>query len=533
MTGSAPRRGPDPGRRRSRFLGPCRTAAMESRIIQGPQQDRSIRSVGARLSSDSKAAAPARGRSTFDTGNTRDDYHDQLDRLLVRPPLRRRRLQVRLPERGGLLLRRLLRLLQVRLQLRHRMLLRRLHLRAVTPIRLPPRLPHLRSRGEARHTYQPGPIMERQDVIIIGGGQAGLALGYHLARRGLRFHIIDGADSVGASWRCRWDSLRLFTPARYSGLPGMAFPDEPDALPARDEVAAYLATYAVAFDLPLRFGEKVLEVVADGSRGYRVRTSVDVHLTDQVVIATGPFQQPLIPSVAAQLSRRVPQLHSRDYRRPDQLPDGDVLVVGGGNSGVQIAAELSAGRSTTLAVGQRLTRIPERLLGRSIFWWLDRAGWMSIEADSWLGRRVRGRELLVGTGPAELARAGVNVVGRITAADDESLMTEDGSRIRPSAVVWATGYRSDYSWVNVPVFSPAGLPVHRRGVTTAPGLYFLGLPWQHTRGSALIGGVGRDAAFLAGQIDACHTARLRRAVTPWSHPRPARRAPESPTAHPA
>lgn len=341
------------------------------------------------------------------------------------------------------------------------------------------------------------------DVLVIGGGQAGLALGYHLSRQGRSFLILDAAHLVGDAWRRRWDSLTLFTPARYSALPGLPFPGDPDHLPGKDEVADYLELYARTFALPIRCGEVVRAVrpLAGGS-GYEVETERVRYEAKQVVIATGPFQRPFVPAFAAGLAPDVVQLHSSEYRNPAQLPArGVTLVVGGGNSGVQITAELAASRPTVLAVGEPLRRLPERVLGRSIFWWLERAGAMNVTVDSRLGRQASTRELLIGRSPGMIARElGVRIVGRAGRAEGRRVVTLDGEEIEIAAVVWATGFRADFTFLEAPVLDERGRPVHRRGVSDLPGLYFLGLSWQHTRGSALLGWVGRDAEYLALQL---------------------------------
>lgn len=348
----------------------------------------------------------------------------------------------------------------------------------------------------------------RYEVVVIGGGQAGLAIGHYLARQGRDFLVLDAAPRVGHAWRTRWDSLTLFTPARYSSLPGLPFPADPEHLPRKDEVADYLEGYARAFGLPVRGGEAVLALrrLPDGP-GFEVETARARYLADQVVVATGPFQTPLVPGLAAGLGPEVVQLHSSEYRSPAQLPaGGTVLVVGGGNSGVQIAAELAATRPTALSVGEPLKRVPERFLGRSVFWWLEALGAMRVTVDSRLGRRLSASDALVGDGPETVARRlGVRVVGRAERAAGSRLHTADGAALDVAAVVWATGFRRDFRFVEPAVLGERGDPVHRRGVTAVPGLYFLGLPWQHTRGSALLGWVGRDAAFLAERI-AAHAA---------------------------
>lgn len=334
----------------------------------------------------------------------------------------------------------------------------------------------------------------RTEVIVIGGGQAGFAMGYHLAERGIGFVILDASEHVGDAWRARWDSLRLFTPARYSSLPGMAFPGDPDRYPGKDEVADFLAAYAARFDLPVRRGERVLALRRE-AEGWTAKTATAQYEAPQVVVATGPFQRPAVPTLGRDLPAEVVQLHSTSYRNPAQLPDGDVLVVGAGNSGVQLAEELSRTHRVHLAVGERMPRLPQRVLGRSLFWWLEKSGVMNVSVDSPLGRRMSRTDTLIGKGPWMLR--GVQLHGRAVEVRGDAVLTADGGRVSPAAVVWATGFQPEFGWIEAPVLDGRGAPVQRRGVTSAPGLYFLGLSWLHTRGSALIGWVGRDAEHLA------------------------------------
>ena len=228
----------------------------------------------------------------------------------------------------------------------------------------------------------------------------------------------------------------------------------------------------------------------------------------QVVVATGPFQLPVIPAVAAAIGPDITQLHSSAYRNPEQLPDGPVLVVGAANSGVQIAAELHRTRPVALSTGSATRTLPQRILGRDLFWWLTTTGLFTAPAQSRLGRRFRNSgELVIGTSTRRLARAGVTVRPRVTAADATTVTFADGSTTTPAAIVWATGYRSDYSFIDITgATDTAGAPVHQRGVSPVPGLYFLGLPWQHTRGSALLGFVGADASHIADHIAAAPAA---------------------------
>jgi putative flavoprotein involved in K+ transport len=352
--------------------------------------------------------------------------------------------------------------------------------------------------SEASHHGVP----ERREVAVIGGGQAGLALGHHLARRGLDFTILEAAGEPGAAWRRRWESLRLFTPARYSGLPGLPFPGDPDHYPTRDEVLGYLAEYVRRFELPVALNSRVRAVrAADG--GYDVEFDGRSLLAEQVVIATGPFQEPAIPAaIAERLDPAVVQLHSTAYTRPADIPPGRVVVVGGGNTGYQIAEELAGSHEVHLAIGSRQTPLPQRILGRDLFRYLDATGLIRKTASSRVGRRMRERDTLIGSSPRRLQRRhGVGLHARATDGAGTSIGFEDGTRVEVGTVVWATGFRSDHSWIHVPVFGEDGRPVHRRGVTGSPGLYFLGLSWQHTRGSALLGWVGDDAEHIAAAIE--------------------------------
>ena len=342
---------------------------------------------------------------------------------------------------------------------------------------------------------------DRFDVAVIGGGQAGLAMGYFLAREGRHFTILEASDSIGAAWRSRWDSLVLFTPRRYDSLPGLPFPGDPDGYPGRDEVIGYLERYASTFELPVELNSPVQSVApADG--GFVLNLGTRTLEADQVVVATGPFQVPNVPAFAADLAPDVAQMHSTGYRRPSDVPEGTVLVVGGGNTGFQIAKELSATHSVHLAIGSRQTPLPQRVLGRDLFWWLTKTGLIKKTVDSRIGRRARDRDTLIGSSTRDVKRHGVEVKPRVVGASGGAVTFADGSELEVDAVIWATGYRSEYGWIDVPVFDQNGRVLHRRGVTDYPGLFFLGLTWQHTRGSALLGWVKDDAEFISERIAA-------------------------------
>jgi putative flavoprotein involved in K+ transport len=358
----------------------------------------------------------------------------------------------------------------------------------------------------ATQRHAPGePSRTPLDALVIGAGQAGLAVGHHLAQRGLRFLLVDAAPEIGHAWTSRWESLRLFTPAEYSSLPGMAFPAPPGTYPGKDEVAGYLRAYAARFDLPVMLNTRV-ESVSRPDGVFRVATSQGTLTARQVVVATGPFQQPVFPDVAPGFAREVVQLHSSAYRTPTDLPPADagkVLVVGAGNSGLQIALEVARTHRVHLAVGTRPRAVSQRPLGRDLFWWLTKSGAVTRPASSpvaaWFRRR--GGDLVIGTTWDDVDAAGIGVHPRLVAADgDVARFADDSSLDGVAGVVWATGFRPDYSWLDVPGVWDGHSVVHRRGATDVPGLWFIGLPWQHSRGSALLGFVGDDAAWVADQV---------------------------------
>jgi putative flavoprotein involved in K+ transport len=356
--------------------------------------------------------------------------------------------------------------------------------------------------------------VEPFDVVVVGGGQAGLAAAWHLRRQGLRFLVLEAAGELGHTWRARWESLRLFTPAEHDALPGQPFPAAAGSYPGKEAVAEYLKDYATRFDLPVELNARVTGLRRTEGE-FKLGTADRTYLARQVIVATGPFQTPFVPPLAAGLDDSVVQLHSADYLSPDTLPEGPALVVGGGNSGFQIAEELAATRPVELSIGSAYPALPQRLLGRSLFWWLTRSGLMRVTVGSRLGRRLQARETLIGTGRRGLQRSGVRFRPRLIDTDGRTVRFADGTSRQVGVVVWATGYRSDYSWIDVPGVLRDGHVIHSRGVTEVPGLYFLGLAWQHTRGSALLGFVADDAEHIAG-----HAARTVAAMDSGEVPAP-------------
>lgn len=363
------------------------------------------------------------------------------------------------------------------------------------------------------------PLPERDapgnlDVIVIGGGQAGLATGYFLKRQGVRFVILDERGRTGDSWRSRWESLRLFTPARYDALPGMRFPASPGTFPTSNQMADYLESYAGRLGLPILHGVRVdgLWPAGDGNKGYVVTAGERRYSAPQVVVATGAFNQPRIPAFADQLDPAILQVSARDYRNPSQLQDGPVLVAGAGNSGAEIAMDVAYSHRTILA-GRHPGHFPVRLDGRFALV-VDRGIWfvlnnaMSLRTP--MGRKAietfRGGHStpIERIHPKDLRKAGVERIElRITGVKDGAPMLADGRVLDVANVIWCTGFRFDSSWIHLPVLDDEGYPVQVRGLaTSAPGLYFIGMPFIYAPTSLLVGGMGRDAAYIADHIAA-------------------------------
>jgi putative flavoprotein involved in K+ transport len=343
-------------------------------------------------------------------------------------------------------------------------------------------------------------MAERAEVIVIGGGQAGLAAGYYLARARIPFLILDAEARAGDSWRRRWDSLELFTAARYSALPGLPFPGDPEHYPGKDTVADYLENYARALELPIRHHSRVTSLERTDA-GYLAAAGRGEYEAAQVIIAAGAYQRPRLPSLSEKLGSQVTQLHSSEYRNPGQLPAHEVLVVGAANSGAQIAEDLAATHRVHLSRGTRIPRLARRLLGKSVHFYGDHLGLIAAPLDSsWRGRTQRG-DLLIGTSLRQLSRRhGVDLRGRTAGAREHAVSFDDGTELEVGTVIWATGFRSDYSWIHAPVLDAQSALIHHRGVTGIPGLFFLGMKNQYSRGSSLIGWVRHDAAFIVEHI---------------------------------
>lgn len=353
--------------------------------------------------------------------------------------------------------------------------------------------------------------VERIDTLVIGGGQAGLSVGYHLARRDVPFLVVDACARIGDAWRSRWDSLRLFTAAGFDGLDGMPFPDHRHTFPTKDAMADYLEAYAARFELPVRTGVRVDSLRrTDGGR-WVARAGSTSFEADNVVVAMASYQEPKEPSFADDLDPDIVRMHSVDYRRPDQLPDGPVLLVGAGNTGSELAMELSRDRRVWMS-GRDVGEIPFRprgFLGRTLLVRLVLRVLFHrvLTVDTPLGRKARPKILSQG-GPLirvksrDLRRAGVERVPRVAGTERGRPRLEDGRVLEPASVIWCTGFHPGFDWIDVPV-DGHGEPQHRSGVVDArPGLYFVGLHFLHAMSSTMVHGVGRDAERIAGLVAA-------------------------------
>jgi putative flavoprotein involved in K+ transport len=349
----------------------------------------------------------------------------------------------------------------------------------------------------------------RVDTVIVGAGQAGLSVAYYLTRAGIEFVLLEAAERVGDSWRRRWDSLRLFTPARYDGLVGMPFPAPSHSFPTKNEMADYLAAYAERFALPVRTSVRVDRVTREGEH-YLVSAGRRTWEARNVVVAMATYQRPKVPAFAPELDSGIVQLHSSEYRNPAQLREGGVLVVGAGNSGAEIAIEVVrhghetwlSGRDTghiPFAIDGAVARIIVPVLFRVVFHRV-------VTVDTPIGRKARPKAIahsgpLIRLRPKELLAAGVRRVGRTTGVRDGLPQLDDGTTLPVANVIWCTGFHPGMSWLDVPVVDAAGEPIHERGIVAShPGLYFVGLHFLYALSSTMIHGVARDAERIARAI---------------------------------
>jgi len=360
------------------------------------------------------------------------------------------------------------------------------------------------------------------NTIVIGGGQAGLATGYFLKQYGVDFVILDENERTGDSWRNRWDSLHLFTPAKFSSLPGMPFPAETLHYPTKGEMADYLETYARRFNLPVQLGTRVKRLSREGDR-FVISAGSQPLTASQVVVATGAYQSPRIPTFAKDLDPAIHQVHTKHYHNPSELPIGDTLVVGVGNSGGEIAMELAQTRQVWLS-GKPTGQLPKpkNFMIDLLWWFLHKA----TRVDTRFGQFFKSKQghrgvPLEGLSEKDFAAAGIKRLTKTVGTRNGKPVFEDGGSVDVSSIVWATGFRNDFSWIDLPVFDVEGEPVHERGVVAGePGLYFTGLFYLYSVSSALIGGTKRDAGYIAEKIAARSPARMPASL----QPEPARQA---------
>lgn len=353
-------------------------------------------------------------------------------------------------------------------------------------------------------------LPEEIDTVVVGGGQAGLSAGYYLKQREVPFVILEAHENVGDSWRKRWDSLRLFTPARYDGLPGLPFPAPPDHYPTKDELADYLQSYASRFQLPVHLGVEVESLGGEGDR-LRVETDTGRILADNVIVASGFDNRPSVPEFSSELDESIVQLHSKEYRNPSQLRDGGVLVVGAANSGAEISVEVAADGHQTWLSGRDPGQEPSSagsLLDRVLVPLMWFAANKVVKVDNPVGRRVRDQFLHPPRGVPrgrvrrkDIDEAGIEWVPRTTGTRDGFPLLADGRVLEVSNVIWCTGFTPGLDWIDLPLSVEHGIPDHERGVIESiPGLYFLGLYFQYSLSSPLVGGVGRDARYVVDHI---------------------------------
>ncbi len=350
---------------------------------------------------------------------------------------------------------------------------------------------------------------ERVNTVVIGAGQAGLSVGYHLSRHGVPFVILDANERIGDQWRQRWDSLRLFTPAQFAGLDGMAFPSPPHYFPTKDEMGDFLEHYAQAFKLPVLSGTRVERVSRHGD-GFLVIAGTRRFEARNVVVAMATYQRPRVPPFAKELNPDIVQIHSFDYRNPSQFRDGAVLVVGAGNSGAEIALEAARGHKTWLS-GRDVGHVPfdvDGLLARLFLFRIVLRVFFHrvLTVATPFGRAMRPKVLHIGgplvrTKPKTLVAAGVERAPRVAGVRDGLPVLDDGRVLDVKNVVWCTGFHPGFSWLDLPVFGSDGDPVHERGIVTShPGLYFVGLHFLYAFSSTMIHGVGRDAERVATHV---------------------------------
>jgi len=340
------------------------------------------------------------------------------------------------------------------------------------------------------------------DFIVVGAAQAGLSMAYELEQMNAKYLVLDKEDQIGASWLNRWDSLKLFTPTEFNHLKGLDFPAPKGHYPNKYEVAEYFKTYVNTFDIPVQLNTLV-EKIYKNEGLFILEAENETFTSHNVVIATGPFHIPYTPPFYKKISDEIKQWHSNYYKNPNQLQEGDCMVVGAGDSGFQILDEISqTGRKTYFSGQTQIKTLPQEFLGKTLWWWFCKTGFLSIHKHHWLGKIIsKSKQPVIGVDvKGILNRKNVIPVGKTIDAENKTIITENQSIKNIKNIVWATGYRPNFNWIEGIELDKEGYPVHHRGVSNTKGLYFIGLPWLYTRGSATLGGIKKDAKYLANHI---------------------------------
>lgn len=341
-----------------------------------------------------------------------------------------------------------------------------------------------------------------KDFIVIGGGQAGLSIAYYLKKQNQDFLVVDANAETGAPWLKRWDSLKLFTPSEFNNLPGFPFPHKKGHYASKYEVADYLKKYVSTFDIPVRYNEKIIALKKEDNH-FVLYSEDHVYKAKQVIVSTGPFHTPFIPPCHSKISESIFQIHSEHYKNTNQLQKGNTLVVGAGDSGVQILKDISETKRTVYFSGSTdISTLPQEILGKTLWWWFKKIGFLTVTKYSWIGKKlVTGRQPVIGTDVKNLfKKPNIHCVGRTLDADKNDIVFEKETLSSIKNIIWATGFKPNFNWIENEQMDANNYPKNYRGVSTIKGLYYLGLPWLHTRGSATLGGVKKDAEYLSQYI---------------------------------
>ncbi|MDA9340048.1 NAD(P)/FAD-dependent oxidoreductase [Polaribacter sp.] len=338
-----------------------------------------------------------------------------------------------------------------------------------------------------------------KDYIIIGAGQSGLAIAYYLHKQNVNYLVVDANTEIGAPWLKRWDSLKLFTPSEFNSLPGLKFPHEKGHYADKYEVADYLKSYVAEFHIPVAFNHKITSLKKENGV-FKLKSNLKEFEAKNVLIATGPFHKPFTPSCHLKISEAILQVHSEHYKSTAQLQEGATLVVGAGDSGVQILSEISKTNTQVYFSGNtNITSLPQEILGKTLWWWFHKVGFLTANKYSWIGKMLsKTAQPVIGTDVKTLfKKENITCVGRTLDANEQTITFEKQEVTDIKNIVWATGFKPNFSWIDGIELDESNYPKNYRGVSkTIDGLYFLGLPWLYTRGSATLGGVQRDAKYL-------------------------------------